>query len=226
MKNIFDQFDLFCFDFDGLLVDSEQLHKTAYEQALSDYDLSANIDFFKYASFAHHAQGNQLKSLYTTIFPTLSEKVWAHIKKKKQKHYSSIIQNHPLTLMPGANKLIETLLKKNKAICVVTNSSRKDISPFKNSLPILNEIPLWITANDVQKSKPHPDGYITALVHYAEIPAARTIGFEDALKGVTAMRNASITPLLVCDHRHPQLSLIDKDLEHIESLETLLRNSS
>lgn len=222
MNKILEDYDLFCFDFDGLLVNSEPLHQQAYNQALSSFNLSNNVDFLTYCGFAHHKDGSKLKNLYQSLFDTIDDSMWKMIVKHKQTYYSDILAKKPLTLMPGAEKLIKTLLSMNKSLCVVTNSQAKHTLPFRKAIPILNEIPIWITKDDVAKTKPHPDGFIKALVEYAEVPMKRAIGLDDALKGITAIENAGITPLLVCDEKHPQLVEFKPDVKHISSLEEIL----
>ena len=222
MTSLLDLYDLFCFDFDGLLVDSEALHKQAYELALAEFQLRCPVEFFDYCFAAHHPTGDRLKDLYTSIFPQIDEKKWSEIGKRKQKHYYNLIHTQPLLLMPQVDSFLEFLLRANKSLCVVTNSSLKVTLPYRKSFPILEKIPLWITRDDVQKGKPHPDGYLKALSHFAQIPKSRVLALEDALKGVTAILNAEITPLLVCPKQHPQLAIMDSTLKHIESLGAVL----
>ncbi len=226
MKNFLKEYDLFCFDFDGLLVNSEPLHKAAYEKALHDFNLKDEVDFLTYCSYAHCRDGSRLKTLYKSLFSSINDKIWDEIIRAKQKHYLEIIKNQPLSLMPGASDLITTLLDEGKSLCVVTNSSNIHTLPFRETFPILQKIPLWITKDDVSRTKPHPDGYIKALMHYAQIPKSRAVGLDDALKGIIAIQNADISPLLVCDKKHPQLTGIDTELSYIESLTQLFEKKS
>ncbi len=219
-----EKFDLFCFDFDGLLVDSESLHKQAYELALKEFSLLGAIGFYDYCFAAHYPTGNRLKDLYCSLFSQLDDPMWEEVVKKKQKHYAGLLAQSPLSLMPYAETMIETLLSNGKALCVVTNSRCQYTIPFRKALPILEEIPLWITRDDVAKAKPHPDGFLKALAHHPNVPKSRALGLDDALKGITAIVNAQITPILVCSKDHPQLALISPTLIHVESLEDLLKS--
>lgn len=222
MNKTIDSFDLFCFDFDGLLVDSEPLHKRAFEAALKEFGFSHEVEFNVYCAHAHHPTGSQLHSLYQSLFPSINDHFWQKIRQKKQTYYTQFLLTESLSLMPGAQRLITELLHRGKQMAVVTNSCRKHVLPFCQALPILKEIPLWITKDDVQKVKPHPDGYLKALLHYMQIPNDRALGLEDSLKGVTAIKNAGLHPLLVCSASHPQLLLLkDHSLHHVESLETI-----
>ena len=222
MKDLLKNFDLFCFDFDGLLVDSEGLHKRAYELSLEEYGFVEQVPFYEYCFAAHHPSGNRLKNLYRSVFSKLDDTLWAEVAKKKQGHYSDLLSQGPLSLLPHAQSFIETLLDNGKSLCVVTNTKTQNTFPFRKAFPILEQIPICITKDDVVRGKPSPDGYLKALAHHPHIPKSHAIAFDDALKGITAIISAQITPVLVCSHEHPQLELIKDPITHIESLKALL----
>lgn len=194
---------LVLFDFDGLLVDTEKLHYLAYQEALSNWKSPLDIDFSTYISLAHEASGSKLKDFVYTLYPNLLGK-WEAIRKEKLVIYSTLIENR-VTLMPFVEEFLLFLEKKRVETCVVTNSLKKDIEVIKKRLHPLNKIPTWITREDYEKPKPDPDGYLKALKLHPKIPPSEAIGFEDTLKGIQALKQADIFPVLICDPSHPQL---------------------
>ncbi len=191
------------FDFDGLLVDTERLHYLAYQEALFNWKCPLDIDFFTYINLAHDASGNALKEFVTSLYPTLTGK-WDILRSDKLKIYSQLIEDK-VVLMPFAEEFLLFLEKNHILSCVVTNSLKKDTETIKKRLPLLNMIPNWITREDYHYPKPHPDGYLTGLKIHPKISPNETIGFEDTLKGIEALKAAKIPPILICDPKHPQL---------------------
>ncbi|MCH9703616.1 MAG: HAD hydrolase-like protein, partial [Chlamydiae bacterium] len=56
-------YDLICFDFDGVLVDSEQLHFDAYKQMCAKRGISLKWDEVQYAKFALYSADGLKKAL-------------------------------------------------------------------------------------------------------------------------------------------------------------------
>lgn len=194
------EFDLFLFDFDGLLVDTEPLHYKAYKSCIEDYGLLLDWTYETYCHYAHldiHAE-----ALYRDL-PLLKkiEPDWQKIRARKGAHYSRFLLKEPIALMPGVEEFIATL---DKPVCVVTNSRRSDVTLIRENSPFLKSIATWITRDDYHNPKPAPDGYLKALSHF-NIPAKKAVGFEDTLKGAKSLHAAGVKPVLICLSTHPQL---------------------
>ncbi len=203
LLSLLKDFDLFCFDFDGLLVDTEPLHYQAYKEMFKSHGCAFDIDFQQYTQYAHHASGTALAQYAQAHFPFLKP-TWHDLRLEKSLIYSALLTSTPTPLMPGIQELILALKAAGKEMTVVTNSYRPDVEKIIALQPFLQTIPRWITRDDYQKPKPDPAGYLYALSLYPDISKERTVGFEDTLKGVTALSKAEIYPILICDADHPQ----------------------
>lgn len=206
-------------DFDGLLVNTEKLHQLAYQEAFHKWKCPLDIDFFAYAALAHQASGTGLKDYLYEQYPSLIGK-WDEIRGDKLLIYSHLIETK-IELMPFVAEFLLYLEKNKIPSCVVTNSLRKDIETIKTHLKILEKIPHWITRENYQKPKPHPDGYLTALKLFPEISANEAIGFEDTLKGIESLKSANVNAILICDPNHPQLKDA-KEIKYLPSFEALI----
>jgi beta-phosphoglucomutase len=213
-----EKFDLICFDFDGLLVDTESVHYTSYLQALLSMgvDLS-HIDFLTYCALSHAKEGSNLYSAILKKDPKFPYS-WEEVRAVKRLVYTAEIHAGKISLMAGVEEFLRFVKEHNISSCVVTNSLSNDTDIIRKHLPLLNEIPLWITKDLYAKGKPHPDGYLKALEHFPSIDHGRVIGVDDTLKGVEAMRKAHVFPFLICSKEHPQL----KEKENVAHFESLL----
>lgn len=191
-------------DFDGLLVNTEQLHFEAYKQLVESRDLPFPIDFHTFAGMAH-TSSEALRAYLLETYPLLRETPWPELYAEKQSTFLEILASGPLDFMPGADALVSMLAEQNKPMCVVTNSSKALIDACRQRLPKLSLIPYWITRECYDAPKPKPDAYNAAL-KALNVKPHEVVGFEDSLRGIHALQGAQIDPVLICDPAHPQMS--------------------
>lgn len=208
--------EAFLFDLDGLLVDSEPMHYTAFTNTAKSFGYEIPWDFFTYCQKAH-TQSLGLKKAFLDLFPA-AEGVWPELYHKVKLNFSQLIELSPLELMPGVNTLLDDIIAKNKKLAVVTNSSTPMVLAIMSKQPLLKKIPIWITREDYTNAKPLPDGYLKAL-EVLKVDAAQACGFEDSPRGVKALKAAGI------QHFHISPFSIGED-SHFETMEVLLKNPS
>ena len=214
-----DKFELVCLDFDGLLVDTEPIHYLAYKKMLSNRGIDLNLDFLSYSMYAHDVTGKSLGNY--VLEKNQSIKDWDQLRIEKQAIYTEIITNSQIKLMEGVDEFFKYLKKRKILMCVVTNSMVGDTNIIRKQLPILNQIPIWLTKDMYARGKPYPDGYLCALKHFQNIRSEKVVGLDDTLKGISAMQLANIFPILVCSKDHPQLK-IKSTITHFFSLKNIL----
>jgi beta-phosphoglucomutase len=201
-----DSFDLFLFDFDGLLVDTEILHLRAYQMMCEQrgYTLPWDLDqFFQKA----HGSAIGIREGIKALFPGMFERgvTWDVLYAEKKQFYEALLFTGNLTLLPGVEPLLKELARKNKKRCVVTNSTLRQIELIRSQIAVLNTIPRWVTRESYENPKPAPDGYLTAL-RELKSEGDRVIGFEDSMRGYDSLKAAGVeTAVLICPPSHPQL---------------------
>jgi beta-phosphoglucomutase len=212
-------YQLFLFDFDGLLVDTEYLHFVSYKQMCSRHGYEMNWDFQRFCREAH----GKVMGIFEAIkreFPQIFENGLNKeaLYEEKKAIYAEMLKNTHLELMEGASNLLTLLAEKGIKRAVVTNSPREHVGIIKESLPVLKSIPLWVTREDYSNPKPSPEGYLIAIRKLAE-PGDRIIGFEDTLKGLKALLAAGVEGILVCPaHSEHIKECVSLGAKHFESL--------
>ncbi|MBA2368811.1 MAG: HAD family phosphatase [Candidatus Protochlamydia sp.] len=218
-------FQLFLFDFDGLLVDTETLHFKAYQRMCSKRGADLNWSFSRYSEAAHHHATGLRDSIYAE-FPSLftQEPDWDVLYKEKKQALLDLVMEGQCELMPGAANLLASLEKSDIKRCVVTNSPLQLIEIIRRQNPILNTIPNWITREDYDHPKPHPECYQVAIDRHA-IKGDKVIGFEDSPRGLKALLQTPAKPVLVCPPDSPYLKhLLTPELAYYSSLNTISEN--
>jgi beta-phosphoglucomutase len=218
-----ENFQLFLFDFDGLLVNSEKLHYQAYQQMCRRHGCELPWDFGSYIQVAHMGDDFAIRKEIYHLFPKLAEEFpeWAPLYAEKKQIYIELLTAGKMELMPGVGSLLERLEEKGIKRCVVTHSFRASVEEIRRQLPALNSIPNWVTREDVTRPKPDPEGYQKAIDLLAE-PGDRIVGFEDTLKGLRALQGTVAKPVLICASSHPQLAQLPAGALHFESFERIV----
>ncbi len=206
--NWLQDFQLYLFDFDGLLVDTEQLHYKAYTKTLAKYQIDFPLTLDRFYQLAH------------TNATALRDAIglggeWGNFYEEKKKCYQQLLDNEPVALMPGAERLLKALARADLRRCIVTNSTRPNLERAARLQPILKTLS-WITREDYREPKPHPECYQLAIALHGQ-PGDRIIGFEDSLRGFSALSQASVqVPVLVTTfHEPPQGALCVPSLDHL-----------
>jgi HAD superfamily hydrolase (TIGR01509 family) len=216
--NWINHYQLYLFDFDGLLVNTEKLHYGAYVEMCRARGFNLGWDFDYYCSIAH-ADDLALRRTIYAQFPKLFEMEpdWRVLYAEKKRAYLKLLQHGQLELMPGAEALLKALEKAKIKRCVVTHSLRELVEVIKEALPVLKTIPVWITREDYVHAKPDPECYLKAI-ELLGAPGDRVIGFEDSKRGFQALSGTIAKPVLICSHSHPQMQALS-GITHFESLE-------
>lgn len=213
------QFDLFLFDFDGLLVDTEQLHYQAYQKTLCHYGHRLEWTFPAYCNLAHTGSTKVKEALYAE-FPDLPSD-WDAIYRIKKECYQELLEQGKIALMPGVAPLLEALLQAKIRSCTVTHSPRTQTDRIRTQLPILNSIPHWITREDYQKPKPDPECYRKAIELYGR-PNDRVVGFEDTPRGLAALGGTRAVAVWISEASILQ-KMVDPSVRRYPSFEHLLQ---
>jgi HAD superfamily hydrolase (TIGR01509 family) len=186
-------FDLYIFDLDGTIINTEQLHYKAYKNTLLFFNIDIEFNFNIYCKYAHY---NDIKMKeFIETFDISYEKFY----NKKKEYYLSYLDND-LELIDGIDTLISKLKQENIPICLVTHSDIDIINKLKIKLPLLNLFDKIICKNDYFFKKPNPECYLNALQFFEHIK--NPIGFEDSYKGYLSLKNANITSVFIGDYNY------------------------
>ncbi len=194
------QYQLFLFDLDGLLVNTEELHYMAYKNMLKNRGYILPWDFSKYFSIAQQDAEAPKRYIYAE-FPRLQQEEpdWSILYAEKKKAYLDLLKSEQAPFLPGAQELLLLLKEKNVKRAVVTHSGKSLVDALCEKNPTLCTIPYWITREDYATPKPAPDGYLKAISTLA-MPGDRVIGFEDSSRGLRSLMATPAKPILVNSH--------------------------
>lgn len=220
-------YQLFLFDFDGLLVNTESLHHQAYQIMCAKRGYTLEWDFYRYSQAAHHHATGLKEQIYAT-FPSLKlqEPDWSVLYAEKKQAFISLIKQKQVHLMPGVENLLNALKEAQVKQVVVTHSSCLLTDLIRSQIPLLNTLPHWLTREDYFLPKPYSDCYQLAIDRFA-LPNDQIIGFEDSPRGLKALTGTRALPVLICDPNYPYVeSLVNSQVIHYANFTDLINKNS
>lgn len=216
-------YQLFLFDFDGLLVNTEEVHFKAYQRMCEHFGFKLDWDFERYCQAAHYESVKLRDSIYESL-PELQKQhpVWETLYAVKRQAILDLVSEGAIHMMPGAEKLLNALEIAGINRCVVTHSPSELVNSIRNQNPVLNSIPHWITRENYTHPKPNSECYNVAISKLAT-DKDRIIGFEDTPRGTNALLGSKAKPVLVCQAHYPEIpDFIQKGVIHYPSLEAIV----
>lgn len=229
--HLLDSYQLFLFDFDGLLVNTEELHYKAYLALCKSRGCTLNWSFRTYMRHALYSATGLKEGIYNEL-PELKaqEDNWEILYREKTALYNKLLETEKVTLMPGAEPLLQALAVAEKKRCVVTHSKQEQINSITKLHPILNTLPHWITREHYSKAKPSSECYEKAIQAFLK-PGEKAIGFEDSPRGLQALLGTQAEAVLVSDclepgEIHRLAGHFHRPFTHIPTLNDLSMNLS
>ncbi|QVE48714.1 HAD family phosphatase [Chlamydia crocodili] len=219
-------YQVFFFDLDGLVIDTEPLYYRAFLEASREYGLDVAMDFSTYYLFSMLGR-EVFKQKFLEIYPN-TESFFPQCFHDRERIYRELIQTEVPSLFPGVEDFLGLLLAENKTVGVVTNSSEELVRHFRGVLPTLNRFQFWVTREDYERSKPYPDSYQHAYEAFVQ-EGEKVVGFEDSIKGLRAL--AGIPATLVAVNAISPLSrdshedFCEKDFHYFASFNELIAHS-
>jgi len=197
------------FDFDGIIVDSERLHWTAFNKVLEP--LGRKISW---AEYIKTFIGFDDRDTFRHAFPlrpgsgqaTFGKDEVAGLIEKKAAAFQELLESDGAAALPGAVDLIKHLSGKIPlAIC--SGALRADILPILGSLGIEKAFNVIVTADDTHISKPDPAPYKLAA---KKLGVTGGLAIEDTQAGIASAKGAGLKVLAVTNS-YPAEALTQAD---------------
>mgnify|MGYP006271718777 CR=1 FL=1 len=175
--------DALLFDMDGVLVDTEPLHEDATRDILQRYALSVPDDLFD------RFRGRPDRDLFAE---RLEEAAEADVDvptlvREKAEVYETLLDN--LAPRPGIPDLLRFLGDRSVPKACVTSATRTDQRAVFDRCGFDSLFDAVVTADDVERGKPHPEPYRRGAGHLGVDPD-RCCVVEDSPYGIRAALEA------------------------------------
>ncbi len=175
------------FDMDGVIVDTEPVHKFAYYQHFNE--LGIHVTEEMYTSFTGNSTRNIFQKLKAQF--DLTQDVEDLILRKRHLFNEAFDVKPDLYLVDGVFELIQDLYANEMQLILASSASKGTIERVFNRFKLHSYFTHKVSGEDFPKSKPHP-----AIFEFAASLSLASkencIVIEDSTNGIEAAISAGI----------------------------------
>jgi len=215
------------FDFNGVLVDDEPLHSELFARVLAEEGVVVPTRDYAKRYFGLDDRAGFVSALTEAASPASEERI-ARLVARKAAYYQLAIRRGGYPYFPGAAELVRAAAAAGLPLAVVSGALRAEVEGGLRQGGLLPCFKRLITAEDVRRGKPDPEGYATALAALNSDPPlpARLIhphevaAIEDSPSGLEAAAACGLRTVAVA-HSYPvaALALADVVVPRLADLE-------
>lgn len=203
------------FDLDGLLVDTEPIHRRVFNTLLARYGVPYEISDEEFGrAFVGISQRENWEYLRARFH--LPDSVDTLTNEHTRLYEQLIRDARNVALMPGARAVLDTLSARGVPLGIASSSPRVQVETILRGLQLTPVFHTIVTGSDVTNLKPAPDIYVRACESLRADPA-RTVALEDSASGARAAKAAGLRVIVVPNRytQHQDLSLADARVENL-----------
>ena len=175
------------FDMDGVIVDTEPLHRKAYFKTFEE--LNADVSEELYTSFTGASTKRVCETLIKTFNLNYSHEEIATIKRAHFKDY--FYNDEEFDLITGVRSLIEHYYENDIKLILASSATMTTINMVFEKFGLEKYFSGKISGADLKESKPHPEIFQLAA-QLAKEPIENCMVIEDSTNGILAAHRANI----------------------------------
>lgn len=193
------RYKAFIFDLNGTIIDDMAFHAEAWFRILNE-ELNAGLSREAVSSHMYGKNSEVLDRIFGRGKFTEAEK--ETLSLRKEQIYQEAYLPH-LRLLPGLEDFLKKAASKGIPMAIGTAAIPFNVDFVVDRLHIRGYFQAMVTADDVSKSKPDPETFLSCarLLHTAP---SDCLVFEDVPKGAEAAANAGMDTVIVTTGHRPE----------------------
>jgi len=205
---------------DGVIIDSEEIHKKAYYETFAA--IGVNVSETDYKTLTGSSTINAFQKLVHHFNLSIKPE---DLVLDKRKRYVNFFENDPsLHLVTGVEDLIKHLHQKGLTLILASSSAMVNIDRVFNRFNLQQYFTAKISGADLTASKPHPEIFEKAVV-LGNTTKENCVVIEDSDNGIKAANDAGI---FVFGYNNPMskdqtLHNADLVVDNMNILKTLIK---
>lgn len=209
------------FDCDGVIADTEPIHMSCFQRVLEEEGIVVTEEeyFTRYLALDDRA-------CFTTAFAergvSLNRNELEELVERKAAQVEPVMRT-TLQLLPGAAEFIRQAAGRYP-LAIASGALRREIDLVLKYGGLRDCFDVIVSAEDVKRSKPHPDAFIRAwelllLAGGEDLRRDECLVIEDSIHGVSAAHSAGMRCLAVTNS-YSRNKLVEADMV-VDSLDEL-----
>jgi len=186
------------FDFNGVIINDEPVHKELIEQILLEENLRPDA-----TEHNEVCLGRSDRACLATILSRRGRVVSDEfldklLAKKTQRYRQRLQEKEQLPIYEGIANFINELWQGGLILALVTGARREDVEYILDRINLREPFAAIVTSDDIQTSKPNPEGYLKAvdslnqIYPHRQLTPQNCLVIEDTPSGIEAAKTAKM----------------------------------
>jgi len=210
------------FDFDGVITDSEILHLRAFNQSLVRFGIEITTKDY-YQDYLGFSDFDCYKALIERGLIRIGEEQIPDIIKEKSRIFEELTRTEGRTI-EGVHEFLKMLEQNKIPMAICSGSLLVEIELMLDEAKLRHFFAAIVSAEQVKKGKPHPEGFLLSLrklneICHPSITASECVVIEDSQWGLKAGKDAGMhTVAITNSYDADQLSMAEKVVSRLNEL--------
>lgn len=186
------------FDFNGVIINDESLHKTLIEEILLGENLRPDAKEHDQVCLGRSDRACLSAILERRGRVVSEDDLERLLKKKAQKYQEYMEAEAELPIYAGVDDFIRDLWGAGLVLALVTGARRDNVEYVLDRIKIREAFAVVLTSDEISKSKPDPEGYLMAVEklnqQYSDLDLIpeQCLVIEDTPSGIQAAKRAQM----------------------------------
>jgi len=199
-------------DMDGTLIDSEEFHWLAWQEAMANEGITITREQFL-SSFGQRNDSILPRWLGAAATPERVER----IGNAKEELYRQLVREKGIAPLPGVAAWVHRLHEQGWLQAIASAAPRANVDVILEALSATGIFQGIVSAEDVRRGKPDPEVFLAAAARVGASPD-QCIVVEDAVAGVEGARRAGMRSIGVSHNgKHLPADVVVQSLELLEA---------
>jgi beta-phosphoglucomutase len=178
------------FDMDGVLVDSADAHRRAWQRLGEEVGVPYTDELFR------RTFGQRNSSIIPTWIGETSAARIEELGARKEELYRELVRGGAVRVYDRVPELLHELREAGASLAVASSGPRENVALLIEVIGVSALIEAAISADDVTEGKPHPAPFLKAAEKLA-IPPRDCAVVEDSVHGIEAAKRAGMLAVAV-----------------------------
>ncbi len=188
------------FDVDGVLAETEEVHRRAFNRAFAEFHLPWSWDVALYRDLLRVTGGKErIRHFCAMRGQAVDPELIGELHKRKTEIYTDIVAAGEVELRPGIVDFLEKAQKRGLRLAIATTTSPPNVEALMSATlgaDWRTIFPVVAAGDMVARKKPAPDVYLLALEKLGR-GAGQCVAVEDSRNGVQAALAAGLRVIAV-----------------------------
>jgi len=185
------------FDLDGLVLDTETISHSAWQQVVADLGFVLEDDIYhKIIGLGIPDAEKVFADAFGPAFP------FQRANQQRLQYMYNYLDEQPVSVKPGLVELLDFLDRAQLPKAMATSSVRDLAVRMLTSAGLADRFGVMVCGDEVRTGKPAPEPFLQAA-RLLNVAAEKCLVFEDSENGVRSAHSAGMTVIMVPDRKQP-----------------------